>query len=201
MSEAPTQSTTEAADQSDRLAALFEAHSDRLYRLARRLVLNADDAMDLVQETFLKAARSSRPVPHGRTAEEAWMVRILVNVRRDQWRKERVRKNHDFQMNHATPEHQDPEMSFLIRASVWRALDDLRPRRRAVLVMHEIEGLSMASIASLLGINAITVRWHLSQGRRELAGKLKCELGEIDEQQSQDALAERRSSPSRSTAR
>jgi DNA-directed RNA polymerase specialized sigma24 family protein len=37
----------------ERLATLFDAHHERLYRLARRLVPTADDARDLVQETFL----------------------------------------------------------------------------------------------------------------------------------------------------
>src|SRR5262245_36692894 len=171
------------ADQAERLSALFEAHSNRLYRLARRLVPTADDALDLVQETFLRAARSSRPVPTGKANEEAWLVRVLVNARRDQWRKERVRRNHDSRFSHATPEPQDPETALLIRTTVWRALGQLRPRRRAILVMHELEGLPMAAIAALLGINAITVRWHLSRGRRELARILKFQLGATDEPQ------------------
>jgi DNA-directed RNA polymerase specialized sigma24 family protein len=68
----------------ERLAALFDAHHDRLYRLAHRLAPDADDAPDLVQETFLKAARSPTSVPLGATSEEAWLVRMLVNIRRDQ---------------------------------------------------------------------------------------------------------------------
>ena len=40
----------------DRLAALFDAHEERLYRLARRLTSHTDDARDLVHETFLRAA-------------------------------------------------------------------------------------------------------------------------------------------------
>src|SRR5262245_62148179 len=75
----------------ERLASLFDAHYERLYRLARRLVPTADDALDLVQETFLRAARSPGSVPSGNTNEEAWLVRVLVNLRRDQWRKIAVR--------------------------------------------------------------------------------------------------------------
>src|SRR5258707_11060257 len=79
----------------DRLSVLFDAHHERLYRLARRLAPNADDALDLVQETFLKAARSPTAVPLGLTSEEAWLVRVLINIRRDQWRETAVRKRHD----------------------------------------------------------------------------------------------------------
>jgi DNA-directed RNA polymerase specialized sigma24 family protein len=73
----------EAGDPIERLAGLFDAHHDRLYRLARRLTASADDALDLVQETFLKAAKSPNAVPVGATNEEAWLVRVLINIRRD----------------------------------------------------------------------------------------------------------------------
>ncbi len=45
------------SDPADRLSALFDAHHKRLYRLARRLAPHADDALDLVQETFLRVLR------------------------------------------------------------------------------------------------------------------------------------------------
>src|SRR2546425_4676414 len=182
---------------SDRLAALFEAHVERLYRLARRLVPSADDALDLVQETFLKAARSSESIPSGSKDAEAWLVRVLVNIRRDQCRKEAVRRRHASVLSDPV-QRDDPERAYVIRATVWSALDYLSPRRRAVVVMSEIEGLSIAGIASLLGVSAITVRWHLSQGRRELARRLRPMLGETDEQ-SQKPLAGRRPAPSRTS--
>src|SRR5262245_29451145 len=78
----------------ERLSTLFDAHYDRLYRLARRLTPSPDEARDLVQETFLRAARSPKSVPAGRSAEEAWLVRVLVNIRRDDWRKAAVRRRH-----------------------------------------------------------------------------------------------------------
>ena len=127
----------------DRLSALFDAHHDRLYRLARRLAPSADDALDLVQETFLKAARSRTSVPLGLTNEEAWLVRVLINTRRDQWRKTAVRTRHDREMTHSASVDNDQEAVFMARATVWHALDLLTPRRRAVVVMHELEGLTI----------------------------------------------------------
>ncbi|MBI4484471.1 MAG: RNA polymerase sigma factor [Acidobacteria bacterium] len=170
---------------------------DRLYRLARRLVPTADDALDLVQETFLRAARFPKSVPHGHHDEEAWLVRVLVNLQRDHWRKEAVRKRHQPILSGPVV-RDDPEGALVIRATVWRALDYLSPRRRAIVVMAEIEGLSVALIASLLGISAITVRWHLSRGRQELAKRLRVQLGEADAD-AQESLAGRRPAPSRSS--
>src|SRR5688500_13365346 len=103
---AGAQLTTTAQEQ---LGTLFDTHADRLYRLARRLAPSADDALDLVQETFLKVARSSTTVPRGPTAEEAWLVRILVNIRRDQWRQEAVRRRSAPQLRQAVAVPPNPE--------------------------------------------------------------------------------------------
>jgi RNA polymerase sigma-70 factor (ECF subfamily) len=157
----------------ERLATLFDAHYERLYRLARRLVPTADDALDLVQETFLKAARAPRSIPSGLADEEAWLVRVLVNLRRDQWRKAAVRKRYHDATHPSIVAGADAEAALVARAAVWSALEILPPRRRAIIVMHELEGLTMKEIAWLLGISAITVRWHLSRGRRDLARVLK----------------------------
>jgi RNA polymerase sigma-70 factor (ECF subfamily) len=165
----------------DRLTALFDSHYDRLYRLARRLAPSADDALDLVQETFLKAARSPTSVPLGLTSEEAWLVRVLINIRRDQWRKTAVRKRHDREVSHPTNMDNGQEAVLIARATVWSALDTLTPRRRAVVVMHELEGLTISAIASLLRISAITVRWHLSRGRHDLIRALTPQMGDANE--------------------
>src|SRR5712692_4317576 len=105
------------ANPADRLAALFDAHYDRLYRLARRLAPSVDDAQDLVQETFLKAARSARAVPIGHANEEAWLVRTLINIRRDQWRKSAVRKHHDRALRDATNVGTDQEAALIARTT------------------------------------------------------------------------------------
>ncbi len=153
----------------DRMGALFDAHHARLYRLARRLAPSADDALDLVQEAFLRAARSPMSVPVGAHNEEAWLVRVLINLRRDQWRREAVRRHHDRHRGPATDVSPHPEDAVIARATVWGALDRLSPRRRAIVVLHELEGLPVTTIAPLVGISATTVRWHLWKGRRDLA--------------------------------
>jgi RNA polymerase sigma-70 factor (ECF subfamily) len=165
---------------SDRIAGLFDAHHQRLYRLARRLTHSADDALDLVQDTFLRAARAPGSVPFGAEPEEAWLVRVLINLRRDQWRKAAVQKRHDEPrpQGHSAPDHGS---AVIARTTIWRALDLLPPRRRAVVVMHELEGLAVSTIASQLGISAITVRWHLSAGRRHLARVLTSKQGDAHE--------------------
>lgn len=171
-----------AGNPAERLASLFDDHHDRLYRLARRLAPSVDDALDLVQETFLKAARFPKSIPAGAANEEAWLVRVLINVRRDQWRKTSVRDRLDkAALGNVTSRGRDLEAALIAKSAIWQALDVLPPRRRAIVVMNELEGLTIPSIASLLGITIITVRWHLSIGRRALAGALKAYMGDTNE--------------------
>jgi RNA polymerase sigma-70 factor (ECF subfamily) len=162
----------ESDDPVSRLGPLFDAHHQRLYRLARRLARQADDARDLVQETFLRAARSPRSIPHGHSSEEAWLVRILVNISRDRWRAEGVRARATDDGRLGLRDSTSPEAAILARAAVHQALDRLTPKRRAVLVLYELEGMPVARIAAMLGMAAVTVRWHLSVGRREMARAL-----------------------------
>jgi RNA polymerase sigma-70 factor (ECF subfamily) len=184
------------APSQERLAALFDSHADRLYRLARRLTPNADEALDLLQDVFLRAAKAPHAVPTGVPGEEAWLVRVLVNIRRDQWRREAVRRRHADRLVPILMDCPSPEASYVRRLAVWQALDRLSPRRRAILVLHELEGLPAPSIAALLGITTVTVRWHLALGRRELAIHIRHHMGGPDEQLD-PALAGGRSAPPR----
>ena len=159
----------------ERMRGLFDTHYGRLYRLARRLAPDADAALDLIQDTFLKAARAPLSIPHGPRDEEAWLVRVLVNIQRDQWRKSAVRRHHAETVKAPEAEHRG-DAALLAHHVVWRALDSLAPRRRAVVVMRELEELDVKDIAALLGIRAVTVRWHLSRGRRELARILGADM-------------------------
>ena len=159
----------------DRLGTLFDVHHQRLYRLARRMSRSADEARDLVQDTFLRAVRAPESVPEGASAEEAWLVRVLVNLCRDRWRQTATRSRLDRTTAMPVMEPVDPEAAIVARSVVWRALEALDPRRRAIVVMHELEGSPVDVIARLLGVTSVTVRWHLSKGRHQLAAAVRGE--------------------------
>jgi RNA polymerase sigma-70 factor (ECF subfamily) len=179
----PQPATLEAStDPAERLAALFDAHQPRLYRLARRLASRGDEARDLVQETFLRAARSPGSVPAGASREEAWLVRVLINVCRDGWRKRAVRTRLDPRLETSDVSRATQEDALIARSDVWRALGTLTPHRRAIVILYELEGASIASIAATLGVAPVTVRWHLSRGRKQLAAAIRGKNEPLGEQ-------------------
>jgi len=152
---------------SEQLERAFDAHHERLFRLARRMTGSRDEARELVQETFLRVARRRQPFPAGTISEEAWLVRVLVNACRDQWRRRRVREREG--LRHGANQPHNPEGSYVSRLAVAGALARLPPRRRAIVVLHEFEDVGAAEIAAGLGISTVTVRWHLARARRELS--------------------------------
>ncbi len=159
--------------QTERVAELFDRHRERLYRLARRLSYDAEEAKDLVQDTFLRVARRPGSIPRTAEPEEAWLVRILVNLSRDRHRRAVVRQR--VQSSLKLGEEADlsnPESALVARLTVRKALSCLPPRRRAIVVLHEVEGMPVGRIAEVLGTARVTVRWHLSQARKELANWL-----------------------------
>jgi RNA polymerase sigma-70 factor, ECF subfamily len=154
----------------ERVGLLFDAHHQRLYRLARRLSRSAEDARDLVQETYLRAAQSVRSIPAGAQHEEAWLVRVLINICRDGWRRTAVRRRLEpLRLADTLVQSGHLEQTFIAQTTIWRALERLPPRRRAAVVLYELEGKTIPAIATLLGVTAVTVRWHLSRGRKDLA--------------------------------
>lgn len=171
----------QASDAAERVARLFDRHHQYLFGLARRLGADGQTAEDLVQETYLRVLRRPERVPEGKADEQRWLVRILVNLCRDQQRHRKMvaAKAHHLEKEAAAP---DPESSVVAKRTVQVALTRLPARRRAVILLVEIEGRSIEETARLLGISGPTVRWHLWTGRRELTKALTRKLSRPDEE-------------------
>jgi RNA polymerase sigma factor (sigma-70 family) len=104
----------------------------------------------------------------------------LINIRRDEWRRAAVRRRSATILRPATiVDGSHIESALSTKRAVWRALDVLHPRRRAIVIMSEIDGMDQPAIARVLGISVMTVRWHLSMARRELRRALKPYVGGV----------------------
>jgi RNA polymerase sigma-70 factor (ECF subfamily) len=146
---------------------LFDRHQGRLYKLALRMTWGDDEARDLVQECFLRAIEHE--VPDDPIAAERWLVRVLINLCRDRGRRGEVRRAHAraTQSGTAAAAH-DPAIDAAVRDAVLA----LPVRQRVVVVLHEVEGRTLQEVAEMLGIAAVTARWHLHVALRSLRKEL-----------------------------
>lgn len=148
---------------------LVRRHLARATSIARRLLGNADDAEDLVQDAFMRALDRIGSFD-ARRAFAPWFYRLLINTGIN------ARKSRAMRM--AEPERSDvpsrgagPDVvteGRELRERFAAALAKLPPRQRLVVSMFEVDGLSTAEIAEALGISRETVRWHHHQARQTL---------------------------------
>ena len=153
---------------------LVRRYLPRARQLARRLMQNADDADDLVQDAFLRALERIGTFDVSR-AFEPWFTRLLVNLGLDLRRKQVVRRteSHDPETfpGGVRPDREAERAE--LGAALTRAFEGLPERQRLVVTMFEIDGHSTEEIASMLKVSQVTVRWHLHQARRALREVLK----------------------------
>ena len=146
-------------------------HLDAAYRLARWLTGRNHEAEDLVQEASLRAFRYIDTFTGGNA--RAWFLRIVRNTCY-QWRGRAaaaVTDVFDERLHSAIRPTSDPETLFARAegsALIERALNELPPRFRELLVLRELEGLSYRELADVGGIPVGTVMSRLSRARQAL---------------------------------
>lgn len=150
------------ADAEERLAGLARAQLDRLYRLAGLLLGDSADAEDATQEALLRAWRSAATL---RDPDEAspWLDRILVNVCRDRLRRRRTVRFIPL-AEHGGGPGTDPFQTVLDRDEVLRAMANLDPDQRIVVVLHYWAGLTLEGVAARVGWPVGTVKSRLHHG-------------------------------------
>lgn len=159
-------------DPRKRLERLFDRQHLRLYRFALRMTRGAEEALDVVQEAFVRAASDAARLPADDELAGAWLVRVVVNLLHDAHRREAVRRAF-----RESPPARAPQRDFaeaiVARDAVRSAIALLPPRQRAIIVLHELEERSVAEIAADLRITRVTVRWHLAAARKRMAAFLE----------------------------
>jgi RNA polymerase sigma-70 factor (ECF subfamily) len=154
---------------------------DSLYNTAYRMARNAEDAEDLVQETYLKAYRSYAQFTPG-TNLKAWLFKILKNTFINEYRKRQaaplesdfaeIEEVFESQVSpQAAGQMKTPEEEILEGAfdeGVQAALEALPVDYRMAVLLADIEGFSYKEIAEILDIPVGTVMSRLYRGRKLL---------------------------------
>jgi RNA polymerase sigma-70 factor, ECF subfamily len=158
---------------------LFHRHRADVARLVHRMLGPSGELEDVVQEVFLQVHRSIRDFK-GNSLFSTWLYRVTVNVVLMHRRAARSRPvfaevaaAHPPADVRPLPDEQVARLA-RIRA-FYRVLDRLSPKKRAVFVLHELEGLPPAEIARVVGAPVLTVRTRLFYARRELSEMLRDE--------------------------
>jgi RNA polymerase sigma-70 factor (ECF subfamily) len=161
---------------------LVRRYEERLYHSVYRLVENAEDALDVVQDAFLNAYQSLDGFK-GDSLFFTWLYRIAVNTAISLKRKQRVMARMEMRCDNERPmEPLDPSATSrpehaLEQAEqetrVRQALARLSPEHRTVLVMKEMEGQKYETMAELLQVPIGTIRSRLHRARMELRDLLE----------------------------
>lgn len=178
----------ESARKGDRDAfrTLFERYHRRAYALAFGVLRHPDDALDVVQDAFIKAHKYLDKF-EGNSSFYTWLYRIVMNLAIDHLRKHRRQKPVELDEQHleegATADDSllpkilggNPGRALLdkeIRARIDQALGQLSENHRAVLVMRELEGLSYEEMAQAMGCSKGTIMSRLFHARKNMQRQL-----------------------------
>jgi RNA polymerase sigma-70 factor, ECF subfamily len=163
---------------------LVNRYSRKIYRLAKHITQNDEDAEDVLQETFLKAFEHLGGF-QGQSKFYTWIVRIAVNESLMKLRKrksdrtvpldEPLDTGEDTVVREIAVWDENPEQKYS-REELGQILDEavesLRPVFRTVFVLRDIEELSTEETAEALGISVPAVKSRLLRARLQLREKL-----------------------------
>ena len=169
-----------ASGDRDALAPLVERHYRRLYRIALGYLRQREDALDVVQEAFVKVFQAASRWD-GSADAGPWLSRVTVNLSIDRWRRNK-RRGQTFSPL-AEGDHLDvladrrpaPDHGVAFRESgerLSKALRALPERQRAVVVLRHYQELSLEEIARTLGMSLGTVKSSLHRALHRMRATL-----------------------------
>ncbi len=183
-----------AAQKGDRAAfrELYEAYHRRAFSVALGVVKNPEDALDVVQEAFVKVHKHIEGF-QGTASFYTWLYRIVMNLSIDHVRRGKKSKQVDYDDGVARDgaesaggawpqfESPNPRRTALRRElsdAIARALETLPEYHRAVIVLREVEGLSYEEMAEVLEVPKGTIMSRLFHARRKMQEALQGYLGD-----------------------
>jgi len=167
---------------------LVARHEAALYRLAWRMLGRREEALDAVQETFLRIFRGLASF-RGDAAFRTWATGIVINVCRNRLAGAETRaarrsrpldaggrnggESRELPLPDPAPGPEAAARGAELRRALGRALAELTPEHREVLLLCEMQGLSYEEAAAALGCRLGTVRSRLARARGALRERLE----------------------------
>lgn len=160
------QETSESPDPVPDLSTVYREHVAFAWRMVRRFGVGPDAAADVVQDVFL-VVRRRLPDYDGRAPMKAWIAGICRGVafnhlRGNQRRARRLR------VVRSTTTSEMPSERFELGRTIAVALDELEEEQRMAIVLSDIEGLTPADVAEVMGVSRNTVYSRLRLARKKL---------------------------------
>ena len=168
---------------------LVNRYARKIFRLARHITKNDQDAEDVLQETFLKAYSRLEQF-HGDSKFYTWLVRIGVNESLMKIRRRKdgkfVALDQELETGEGTlvkqlrADVENPEEHYSreeIRQALSGAIDSLAEAYKTVFVLRDVNGLSTEETAEALELSVSAVKSRLLRARLQLRDKLKRVLG------------------------
>ena len=166
---------------------LVTAYGDRAYRLAIRITGSEPDADEAVQDAFWSVVRKIDTF-RGDSSFGSWIYRITANAAYQKLRG-RAHRRHEISLDEVLPPfHEDgrhagpisdwsasihdPAVQAELRAALASAIGELPVQSRAVIVLHDVEGLSMAEVAGSVGITEAAAKSRVHRARLFLRKRL-----------------------------
>lgn len=155
--------------------ALYDAHVDRIYRLVFRMLGVEHTAMDVTQDTFVRAFAGIGSFRED-SAFSTWLHSIAVSLSLNEIKRRKRDHARNAPLDDAMALSRSAPLSDpVLREKLMRAVNDLPDGCRTVFMMHDAEGYTHQEIATALGINEGTSKAQLNRAR----GKLRVALAQF----------------------
>ena len=175
----PVQDESTSVDLERQFTQIVEQYSDLVYSVAFRMLRNAEDAEDAVQEAYISAFKAL-PNFKGQSKLSTWLYRIVVNACLMKIRKDKSRAKYlsekTFDDAIVYDWKNDPEEAAVnseLRSMLESGLDLLSPDLRAAVVLRDIQGLSTGESAEALNISIASLKSRLHRARITLRQHLE----------------------------
>ncbi len=166
--------------------ALFERHKGAVHAFVQRSVGRREDAEDIVQETF-RRAWMALPRFRGQSSLLTWLCRIACNLCIDHARSRKVVVDlacdidmHSDDLQAWDMRGPDVEHEVIHRSLIESALASLSPAHRMLVILCDVQGLTGAEAAEVMGCSLLSVRARLFQARRKLRAALSAAMEEVN---------------------